>query len=77
MDKLALSGLADNTPLPAIWCLGRGKDAPPTCHSHLWWVRELTLLLTSCSTQKIRPCISPGQPSRADLINKSASEPRK
>lgn len=29
---------------------------------------ELTLPLTRYSTQESRPCISPGQPSRTDLV---------
>lgn len=40
----------------------------------LWWVGELILPLTSCSTQESKPYTSPGQHSTADCVGGGEGE---
>lgn len=66
--------------LSALGRKGNRDDCPPTScslkscprgHEH----RELALPFISCSTQKIKPCILPGQHSRVDPGGGCSDEP--
>lgn len=47
-----------------------GDRGPLRLSQELWWAEELTVPLTSFSAQESRPFISPGQNSRAELIER-------
>lgn len=46
----------------------------PPLPCHLWWARDLTLSLTSCSTPDTGTCTSLGQHNRTDRIDRSEVE---
>lgn len=54
--------------------MGGGELAPLIPH-HLRQMKELTVFLTSCSTQGSMLCSSPGHQSRVDPANRGMDEP--
>lgn len=74
--KWALNSTVELTPLAEAWVSWEWNSWPhPLCPSHLWWVRELALPCTRCSTLERGHHTLSGQQSRAGLEDVEEGEP--